>query len=631
MKSDLRAVKEDRKALRRDAEALMRRQRDLAKDEASAQRGAVTLRTAAPTADLTPDTYKLDIAAFTDEKVLRNLDNLYYRRVNLEEKITTSATPALLTCDLVNLQRDICLVFFGELHKVKDKSGNEAAVLASDAGDEIRRYNKYLTRFGDLTGIRLAPAPLTLPADILAGKSVRTMSRVSYHEPRRSAPDVAATGFRPLPAADAVAHTEEAAPLTAADIRRYMDSVVTTVRDLQKQREDLRKSGKNVNNHAAVRIQSDIVGVQKEICETYLRLFNVAHENGLEKTARPLLSAATSEYRRYNREIDILSRWDGCRHTHINPSTPDRALSGKDYADIPTVVCALPGKGGNTAFLTGSDDTDVAVVESRYAYRIRQMEESLRSGKYDFVLFKEANRRTTQSKRGMLSRLKAESRIAADEERRDNRRYAAFLSTDPSEKTKRGRVRMKETAKLQRELAALLEKRDDINRELLALYAADNVKMKMRTVETYGDEPVAASGSDNVPTLTKDGTLVRTGKSTRAGADAVFAKKYETVKARHFRTQGKYVAKLAELRLPKDNADVRRLYELYNRRVELLTRIDTTEDKIRIYKLRGRPAGVVREEKRKCLSELRRVNREIDGRTRRARVQAEQKARLFWE
>jgi hypothetical protein len=276
------------------------------------------------------------------------------------------------------------------------------------------------------------------------------------------------------------------------------------------------------------------------------------------------------------------------------------------------------------------------LVESRFNHRIAALERSLKDARYDYVLFPGGVRRSNRSKKQMLSKLKADRKLALTAEERDNRRYEMLMTYEPREKGYGARkVNNHEVMALRRDVSRLLQQRDDINRELLSLYTMTDDGVSMRVHEQYDDGRVvygkgASRGRKAAPAVVSErGYLTRSGRQIKS-ADYEFASLYEREKSRQHKKGLKRIAEVNKLRLPRTHKDVKALYELHNRRIELVTTVETTDAKIRAYGYKGKAASAVRKERRDALKELKRVDREIKGRMARARASSASKPKPFW-
>ncbi len=582
-------------------------------------------------------------------KYLRRLDALYEERRRLEQKLAKTGAVAYLV-RLVNLQKEICDEHFLALRTYKSRTDASALRCADEAGAEIRRYNAYITRLNDATGKHFVFAKLQTPYAILDGKSytpIRLVKLKGVKADRRveaAVTDEEVDTFDDPYIADSYRYdldqpmVEPIKPaMTRREFKTYIKGVLKTNVDIEKEISVIRKRQRKMKGQALLRSQTDLLCQQKEIIDNDIALLSAAHELGYIRDGRQLIAGAKRHIRVYNAEMKQLEHLDRTRHARVDASTPSRVLAGKAYDEIPSVVCMMPGDktpldrfalNGNFA------EIDRATLESRYNHRIASLTHSLKNDQYDYILFADQARHSKRKKRKMLQRVKAERKMAIAAEASDNRRYESLLSFEPAEHGRRARRNNNQRMlSLRGDLKQLLVKRDDLNRELLALYSMRDAGITMKATEQYEDGTLGmtkkVTGTDAPYVVQQRGYLTRNGKQVHS-PDMEYMRVYNAEKRHQYNKNMKEVKALGKMRLPSSHPDMRALYALHNRRVDLLATINTSDRKVKIYGYKGKAASAVAKEKRAAIKELRQVNREIKGRTARTRRQGNRKPKPFW-
>lgn len=576
--------------------------------------------------------------AYDVQGSLRTLDRLYEERMQLEEKSVLDAAHIPTAVRLVNLQKEICDEHFFLLRKKENPTDRATIDLAEQATEELRRYNRYVAELNRKTGRFYSFAKLTAAYGILEGKNPPRIAHVTYketHAERASRMGVSTPAY----AADVPrTPTEEPLPMMRKrEFSAYVNGILKTNVGIEKEKKAIRKAQKKQRRHALIRSQAELLALQKAILDNYFLIFSAAREQGRSRQVRSLVKAATGKIREYNYEVKQLQALDNIRHARLDTAMAKKAWAGEPYGSVPTMVCALPDRKGEHTVCSGMglSDTDRALVESRFNYRIAALERSLKDARYDYVLFPGGVRRSNRSKKQTLNKLKADKKLALTAEMRDNRRYEALMAYEPREKGYGARkVNNREVLALRRDVSRLLQQRDDINRELLSLYTMTDDGVSMRVHEQYDDGRVVygKGGSRKVatpPVVHEQGYLTRRGRQIQS-VDYEFARIYDREKSRQYKKGMKRIAEVNRLRLPRTNKDVQALYTLHNRRVDLVTTVETTNAKIRTYGYKGKAAAAVRKERADALKALKRVDSEIKGRMARARVSSQRRPKPFW-
>ena len=585
-------------------------------------------------------------------KTMDRLDRLYDERLRLEQRAARTSDANDLV-RLVNLQKEICDEYFLILRGYASAADASATRTAEEASAEIRRYNSYITRLNEASGKFFAYAKLSTPYAILDRQRYTPIRLITLKgaKPDRKAEAVVEENVPssnvvfetyPEPKADVSYRYDKAekpaAPtMTKREFSAYVNNILQTNVGIEKEISIIRKQQRKLKDHALLRSQTELLCQQKEILDNYIRIFSVAHESGFSRGAKRLIPNAKRHIRVYNTEMKQLETLDGTRHARVDVSLPDRVLAGKEYPEIPSVVCIMPGS--KTALdryaLNGNySDIDRAAVESRFNYRIAALTNSLKDDRYDYVLFAKQGRYTKRQKRKLLTRTTDDRKLALAAEESDNRRYDALVNYEPIEKGRRGRRTNNRTMlSLRDEVKELLAKRDDLNRELLGLYSLMETGSPMKATEQYEDGTLGLRkklrGKDDPYIVQQQGYLTKRGKQTYS-PDLEYARLFNDEKRRQYNKNMKEVAKIRKLRLSDKHPDVRALFSLYNRRVDLITTINTADRKVGIYGYKGKAAATVEKEKKAAIKELRRVDKEIKGRTARARKESRRRPKPFW-
>ncbi len=594
---------------------------------------------AAYDASETPLTGKAAKADKADRRSLRTLDALRRKRYETERKVMRTSKPSDLF-NLVVVQKDICNELFVMLRRQVSVKNITAQQTADTACTEIRLYNTYVSRLGEQTGNAYPLAEQTLPYDILNKRRYAPIASIKYKGIRRSGKADRAMRASSLDERRYAVTSKVSPAMSRREFSAYTKGILQTNDDISKRIANIRKQNKTSGKQMMLRVQAEILCLQKEILENDIHLFTMARELRYAGAVKKLIGGAKRHVKEYNRDVKRLETLDKSRHARVEPNLPVLVLEGRDYREIPNVVCLAPGsKTPLDRFAPGDNysEVDKAVVESRFNRRIAALTNEMRDGKFSHVLYEgraRHDRRTTKKK---IADLQAERKVALAMEAHDNSRYGKLMNFAPGNKKRFGRrINNRAMLDLQGKLAMLLSRRDDLNRELLQLYAMRTDETKVTVTEQYADGtlgikklPRTKRGSD-APYVVKESGALQKGRKSVYSPDMEYEMVLTKARRSAYKKTKKKIKAIRRLGLPKSHPDVRNLYDLYNRRVELTATIETASKKIRIYGYKGKAAADIKKEKQQAIKAVRRIDKEITARTKHAKRAHYAVARPFW-
>lgn len=546
--------------------------------------------------------------AFMKDSYTR-IDGLRRERQQLErERKNKDGTDVVrLYIRILNLQKNICDILFALLTRATaEKNRRLKNRFASEAAREIDVYNGFVRQLNRVSGEKYDNADRSAPAKILAGKSYREIPLLAFYGDNTVSEynSAIAEYERSLDGslADDVIQTTTAATeeqkirearllrqMDRRDFEKYVAKLLGILNVLKRTRNSQCAGKKKSRGNHRIRLQADLLNTQKQICDTYFEILTGATYLHYARYGKKFRGDAKAEIRRYNRELREMEKLDGKRHTEADLSIPDKILAGKPYTPIAAFTCRMPALNGFTSgkrsaqeMRTDRRQTDAAMLEARFNHALLHADQELVLRKSSFTADSRRGRAMRSDWRVYRRQLARLRKRAARCEAADNARYEKILSANPATvKVPRRRADRDRLAELRGKIDQLLARRDELNVELIALYAGTNEKSSSKV-------------------------------------DLKFNKRFAKEKHRAYRRQMPVAGKINRFYIPIP--DKEKLLALLDRKSYLIAVIRTEKYKIRLYRLRGNGKRCVRSEAASARRELRRLDKEIRYRVKRAEM-----------
>ena len=458
-----------------------------------------------------------------------------------------------LLVESIAVEKQILIEICDDLAACRD-NGDKKGVKAvtKDLEAQIKRYNKLVADYNKASGEKAPTVSANLPKEIMAGSN-------NY--------GIAAVG---TPVASTVsAYSANISILDKNELKKYLGRSDRALNNVRTRLATTAKQKDDATGYNKVLLIINCLTYQRYIIERIAENLHVCNKLDDQKKVKALKKTLAAEIKAYNKLVDEYEVLTRAKLTRASESIVDDILAGKPYAPIPAIsYTANDGTARNSdadvaavaaaaeAELEGARakkarakrnkklvkksaleekiaeqaNKDLSVITRGYDFQISILESDkdmsyYRFGKNVFDMDK--------IKKAVNKKIKAAQKShkkALKYEENDNARYYAVITNDPvTMKAKRRADRVK-IASLRTEMMALLNRRDEINSKLLAIY----------------------NGSE----VTLDGVSInQKWRQTRSDAAEKFVKKNQRLAKKIFR-------------LPASSGEKQRLYAILNSSVE---------------------------------------------------------------
>ncbi len=366
--------------------------------------------------------------------------------------------------------------------------------------EHIKKYNEYAKEYKKFTGEKLELASASIPADIRSGKEYQILPTIIYD-----------TGDAPIayPVSKKVADATSGTKLvTGKDLKKVVEKNAKDIDGYKAEYNELAKGKEEANGQQKVLGVVNCLSVQKLIVDKNAEnLIAACQVADLKKTIQ-YKKALNAEIQTYNNLVAEYGQITGGKLTRASTEMAEDIIAGRSYSPIPTISYTV---GDSTADQDAKEEAknnykkakkqheadekktmsvaktaleakiaeqankDLSVLTKCADYKVSMLESERDIASYRFG---EPTPNTKKSKKKLsksIAAIKKSHKIALEYENKDNDRYYKVVKTNPKDlKLKKVKDRAK-VESLRTQMITLLNKRDELNGKLIAIYTGTEV------------------------------------------------------------------------------------------------------------------------------------------------------------
>lgn len=382
------------------------------------------------------------------------------------------------------------------------KNGEKKKVKSDEKllNEHIKKYNEYAKEYKKLTGEKIELAATSIPADIKSGKDYQILPTLIYD-----------TGDAPIAypmSKKVVDATSGNSLVNSKDLKKVLDRNAKDLDGYKSEYNELAKNKQEATGQQKVLGVVNCLSVQKLIVDKNAEnLIAACQVSDIKKSAQCKKTLA-AEIQTYNNLVAEYEQITGGKLTRASVEMPEDIIAGRSYAPIPTISYTVAdstadqdakeeaknnykkakkkheadekktmtvAKTALEAKIAEQANKDLSVLTKCADYNVSMLESERDIASYRFG---EPTPDTKKSKKKIaksIAAIKKEHKIALEYENKDNERYYAAVKNNPKDmKLKRVKDRAK-VESLRSRMITLLNKRDEINGKLIAIYTGTEV------------------------------------------------------------------------------------------------------------------------------------------------------------
>ena len=420
-----------------------------------------------------------------------------------------------LLVESIAVEKQLLIEICDDLAACRD-SGDKKGVKAvtKDLQAQIKKYNNLVGDYNKFSGEKAPTVSYNLPEEILAGSN-------NY--------GIAAVG---QPVSSTVnAYNANISILDERELKKYLNRSDRALENVRTRLATATKQKDEAKGYAKVLLIINCLTYERYIIERLAENLHVCNKLSDAKKVKALKKNLTNEIKAYNTLVDEYEVLTRSHLTRASESIPEDILAGKPFAAIPAIsYTANDGTSRNSdadvaavaaaaaAAVEGAKakkklskkqkkaikktaleekvaeqaNKDLTVITKGYDFKISLLESQKDMSYYRFgknvfdmkALKKAANKRIKEAQKA--------HKLALKYEEKDNERYYAVITNDPVTMKAKKRADRVQIASLRNEMMTLLNKRDEVNSKLLAIYngsevTIDGVSINQKWRQTKSD------------------------------------------------------------------------------------------------------------------------------------------------
>lgn len=366
----------------------------------------------------------------------------------------------------------------------------------------LKRYNALVSEYFDKTGGRLTEASYSIPDDIIAGREYDVLPSLSYS--RTSAND------------EADESAEKSYAVGAISLREFKKHISESDSAMKPVRENLRAAKaemKKAEPQAKAILIVKSLGYQKAIIDSNVELCHAAMNTRDAEEIYRAKFRLECDVNEYNALVDQYEELTGDSLTKASQTLPADVVAGRDYQVLPTITYTVndPTEDGMPesdydnanknvknkakqkaqimdaaleAKIAEQQEKDIKVIEHSANMRKRLIESERDAKCYRFGMNAKDAKKLRRDYNSSIDDINTECNAARRFENMDNERYYTVVRINPDQM--RYPSRKADPAKLREirsEVISLLNRRDEINSKLVALYAGTEITSDGKAVD----------------------------------------------------------------------------------------------------------------------------------------------------
>ena len=420
-----------------------------------------------------------------------------------------------LLVESIAVEKQILIEICDDLAACRDSGDKKGAkAVTKDLRSQIKTYNKLIGDYNKASGEKAPTVSTDLPEEILAGSNNYSIAHVGQ------------------PVSSTVsAYSANISILNEKELKKYLSRSDRALENVRTRLETTAKQKDEATGYTKVLYIINCLTYQRYIIERIAENLHVCNKLADKKRVKALKKTLTGEIKAYNKLVDEYEVLTRSHLTRASEDIPADILAGKPYAPIPAIsYTANDGTARNSdadvaavaaaaeAAIDGAKakkkhskkskkavkktaleekvaeqaNKDLTVITKGYDFKISLIEAQKDMSYYRFgknvfdmkALKKEANKKIKAAQKA--------HKLALKYEENDNERYYAVITNDPvTMKAKKNADRVA-ISSIRNEMMTLLNKRDELNSKLLAIYngsevTIDGVSINQKWRQTKSD------------------------------------------------------------------------------------------------------------------------------------------------
>jgi len=413
----------------------------------------------------------------------------------------TKQTRIDLLVESIAVEKQVLAELCDDLATCRDTLNKKGAkVVTKDIELQTKRYNGLISEYNKLTGEKVELVSKDLPAQIMGGSNNYNLKTVG------NPTVISANSYNP-----------NVSVLNQKELKSYLEKSDRALYSVQSRLETAVQQKNQANGYNKVLLIINCLTYQRYIVERIAENLHVCCQILDNKKVKELKKTLETEIANYNKFVDEYETLTRTNLTHASTTIADDIIAGKPYTPIPSisytandgttrnsdaevaavaVAAAAAAEKAKNKKKTNKKNKDV-VQKTKLQEKVAEQankdlsvvakaadfEITLLESQKDMTNFKYG--KTTidmkQQKKDVDAKIKViqkNTKEALKLEEADNARYYEVITNDPATMEIKGNDKKRaKIAELRTKMMALLNKRDELNSKLLAIYNGSEVNL----------------------------------------------------------------------------------------------------------------------------------------------------------
>ena len=406
-----------------------------------------------------------------------------------------------LLVESIAVEKQVLVELCDDLAACRDTGDNKGAKAVSKKLDaQVKRYNGLVTEYNKLSGEKAPTVSATLSTEIMNGSNNYSVATIGN-------PTVAT----------ASAYNANITVLDEKELKTYLAKSNKALDNVKSRLETTVKQKDEATGYNKVLLIINCLTYQRYVVERIAENLHVCVKILDNKRVKEFKKVLADEIAAYNKFVDEYETLTRGKLTRASANIPDDIINGKAYTPIPAisytandgttrnsdaelaavaVSAAAAAEKASTDKKTAKKNKEIvkktaleekiieqANKDASVIAKAADFEISYLESQKDMTLFRFGRETTDMAKlkKQVDEKIKAvqkNTKEALKLEDEDNKRYYEVITNDPANmETKKGKPDRAKIASLRTQLMTLLNKRDELNSKLLAVYNGAEVNL----------------------------------------------------------------------------------------------------------------------------------------------------------
>lgn len=356
----------------------------------------------------------------------------------------------------------------------------------------LKRYNALVAEYREKTGTSLTEAPYSIADDIIAGRDYAVLPVLTYSKESVSVSDERAEG-------------DKVELVSTRQFLKYAQKSDKSIAPLLEKYEILKAKKDKAIGQERVILILDSLSVKKSLIESECKVVSLAARSSSSRNLREARKILISEIDDYNSLVGEYESLTGKSLTYASHEMADVAAAGGECQSLPSISYTVndPTKGGredknyqnanknvqNAAYnknkvvlgalekkISEQSNKDLSVLTKRADFEVSLLESERDITRYRFGKPPRATRRRKKEIAAEIAHIKLAHKEALRYEEADNKRYYEAVRINPeTERFEKNGVDIVRLSSIRSRIIMLLNTRDEINSQLIAIYTGNEV------------------------------------------------------------------------------------------------------------------------------------------------------------